>query len=96
MNGLEQASRRKRLWEITYTSLFQLPFQVRVAQSRDHDDCGPPFMVVPESLNPVEKIKAVLPGHDEIQQNGMGAHLLNGSHSPSRVLAKGYRSTKVG
>jgi hypothetical protein len=76
--------------------LFEFPFELGIAQSGDHDNSGPPIMCVRESLYPLQKIKAVLPGHDEVEQYGMGAHLLYGPHSPSRFLAKGYRSAEVG
>jgi len=96
MNRTKQVYRRKRLWEITCADLFEFLFEVRIAHSRDHNDPRPPLMGVAESVYPVQKIKAVLPGHDEVEQYGVGAHLLYGSHSPSRFLAKGYRSTEMG
>jgi len=96
VNRAEQVDGCEWLWEVTCTGLFEFQFKVRIAQSCDHDHSGPPIVRVPESIYPVQKIKAVLPGHDEVQQYGMGAHLLYGPHSPSRFLAKGYGSAEVG
>ena len=96
MNRAEQVYRGKRLWKIACTELFEFLFELRIAQSRDHNDSGPPLMAVAESPYPIQKIKAVVPRHDEVEQYGVGPHLLYGSHSPIRFLAKGYRGTEVG